>query len=298
MTSRLLLLTLLLLPSLSSALNPPPDPGDPGDPGTPASCSAAPLQPGQHTRSLTVDGQRRSYILHVPAGYDGESKVPLLLDFHALHTSADYQLNNSGTRAVADRENFLVAYPEGIDNAWNLGPCCTESRSVNDVGFARQLVTQLSADACVDEQRVYATGYSNGGGMAYLLACQAADLFAAVAPAAFDMIAEVPCSPSRPVSVFAHRGRLDLIVPYRGGPSTPPTGYPLEPITFLGAEGSFQRWTSLNNCQNATGSSGNCQSARNCADGVETVLCTARTGTHSPWDAQQSWNYLKNHRLP
>src|SRR5690606_16342397 len=111
MKSPALLLTLLLIPSLCFALNPPPD--EPGDPGTPSVCSAPTLQPGQHTRTLTVDGQRRSYILHVPAGYSGERKVPLLLDFHALHTSADYQLNNSGTRAVADSQNFLVAYPQG-----------------------------------------------------------------------------------------------------------------------------------------------------------------------------------------
>lgn len=294
----LLLLSFLLLPLTSHGINPGPEEPTPGDPGTPGLCADDNLQPGQHQRSLTIDGQRRQYILHVPRSYTGDREVPLLLDFHALHTSSGYQLDNSGTQQVANQQNIIVAYPQGIDNAWNLGPCCTESRTVNDVGFAREIVEQVSAEACVDRKRVYATGYSNGGGMAYILACRAADMFAAVAPAAFDMISEVQCNPSRPISVFAHRGRLDAIVPYRGGPSTPPTGYDLDPITFLGAEGSFERWSDLNSCGGSSSIGNNCVASGNCAGGVENVLCTARLGSHSPWDAQTSWDFLKQHSLP
>ncbi|MEX2441235.1 MAG: PHB depolymerase family esterase, partial [Pontimonas sp.] len=132
----------------------------------------------------------------MPANYDGSVEVPLLLDFHPLNSGSDYQSNNSGTAEVADREGFLVAYPQGIDGTWNFGPCCTESRTVDDVAFARAVVDDIRGEGCVAEKRVYATGYSNGGGMAYKLACDAADQFAAVAPAAFDMTEEMSCEPS------------------------------------------------------------------------------------------------------
>ncbi len=271
-----------------------PDPTPPG-----AACDSNQLSPGTTTRTITIDGQRREYILHVPRSYTGQNEVPLLLDFHALSSGADYQSRNSGTADVANNEGFIVAYPQGIDNAWNIGPCCTESRRVDDIGFARQLVDTISAQACIDEKRVYATGYSNGGGMSYKLACDAADKFAAVAPAAFDMIEELDCRPERPVSVFASRGQRDFIVPFEGGRSTPPTRYRLDPIHFLGAEGSFERWGELNSCSGQPQSIGNsCESYNNCAGGTEVVLCTSRLGGHRAWDAEQSWNFLKNHTLP
>lgn len=294
MITRLLLLALLGVVPISAMATNPTDPTDP-DPA----CVGKTLGAGETTRTIQVGGLNRSYILRVPGSYDGTTPVPLLLDFHALLTSASYQRNNSGTLDVAEAEGFIVAYPQGIDNAWNIGPCCTRSRTVDDIGFARAIVEQVKAEACVDEKRVYATGYSNGGGMAYTLACKAADVFAAVAPAAFDLIEEVSCTPSRPVSVFSARGRLDSIVPYEGGRSTPPTSYPLDPIHFLGAEGTFEKWAQINGCSGAPVSQGlSCDAYRNCAAGTEVVLCTSRFGGHSAWDAEASWDYLKDHQLP
>lgn len=299
----LTLLTWLLTPTLGLAIGLPgrggSDPVNPGNPGGEPACTRHQLSPGQTTQRVSINGVTREYILYVPRSYNGSAHVPLMLDFHPLSSSASYQRNNSGTAAVADREGVIVAYPQGINNAWNIGPCCTRERTVDDVAFARAVVEQVSARACVDDRRVYATGFSNGGGMSYKLACDAADIFAAAAPAAFDMIEEMACTPSRPVSVFAHRGRRDFIVPYNGGPSTPPTAYRLDPITFLGAEGSFSRWGQLNNCSSTTRSIGNnCSAYSNCDAGTEVVLCTANLGGHSGWDASQSWEFLRNHRLP
>lgn len=299
----LALLPFLLSPLASHALGLPggggggtsPDPGD----GNGVACDQHQLTPGQSNQRISVNGVTREYILYVPRSYNGSSHVPLMLDFHPLSSSSTYQRNNSGTAGVADREGFIVAYPQGIDNSWNIGPCCTRERTVDDVAFARAVVEQVSARACVDDKRVYATGYSNGGGMSYKLACDAADTFAAVAPAAFDMIEEMACTPSRPVSVFSFRGRRDFIVPYNGGRSTPPTGYRLDPITFLGAEGTFNHWGELNNCSASPRSTGNnCSAFSGCDAGTEVVLCTATLGGHRGWDANQSWDFLKNHRLP
>jgi pimeloyl-ACP methyl ester carboxylesterase len=192
---------------------------------------------------LEVGGLQRNFIVHVPEGYTGTTRVPLVLDFHALGGSGSQEQSSSGYQRIADQEGFLIAFADGIDNAWNIGPCCTNSRDVDDLGFAKAMVESIAADGCVDPKRVYAVGFSMGGGMSHYLACQAADVFAAVVPAAFDLLEpeEQDCEPARPISVLSFRSTNDIIVPYEGGPSNPPNGLPIT-IHFEGAEGTLERW--------------------------------------------------------
>jgi poly(3-hydroxybutyrate) depolymerase len=237
-------------------------------------------------------------LLHVPASYDATRAVPLVLDFHGLFLSGAQQRALSGYAELSEREGFIVAFPNGIDNAWNVGPCCTFSRSVDDLGFARALVSQLEADACIDERRVYAAGYSMGGGMSHALACNAADVFAAVAPAAFDLLAEQPCAPSRGITNMLFRGTNDAIVPYAGGASRPPNGLDTI-IHFLGAENTFARWASLNQCSGQpVETAPGCKTYSQCRDGAEVSLCTAAGGGHVVGDAEHGWQILKGHALP
>ena len=257
------------------------------------------LTPGDHDATIDIGGMSRNYIVHVPPGYDGQERVPLLLDFHPLTSDGAFQLANSGYAEVADREGFLVVYADGIDRAWNIGPCCTRERTVDDLGLALALVERMKAEACIDEKRVYAAGYSMGGGMSHFLACKAADVFAAVSPAAFDLIEEIDCQPARPISVHAFRGTIDFIVPYSGGASTPPTAYPLDPIHFLGAVGTFEKWAELNQCTGTpTAGMGGCQTYTTCAAGVEVTLCTAQGGGHVTGNAEIGWAALSKHTLP
>lgn len=286
------------LASSAFAIDRPTTPTNPTpDPEGPSCTKASDLRPGETTRRIRVGNTTREYILNVPRDYDGSTQVPLILDFHPLMSDADFQSSNSGTNSLSESAGFIVAYPNGIDNSWNFGPCCTESRSVDDEAFARAIVEELKEEGCVDEKRVYAMGYSNGGGMSHYLACDAADVFAAVAPAAFDLVEERQCNPSRPIPVYLTRGRLDFIVPYRGGASNPPTPYDLDTIHFLGAEGTFAKWAQINQC---TGQpqrlSSSCQAYDSCAGGVDVVLCTQ--GSHSGWDAQQAWDFLKDEQMP
>ena len=216
-----------------------------GASSAPIVCPTSPLQPGDTSASLQVGGVMRNYILHVPTGHTGKSPVPLVLDFHPILANDSYERMNSGYANLADTEGFVVAFPDGIDNAWNIGPCCTTSRTVDDLGFAKSLVTALEGQACIDPKRVYAVGYSMGGGMSHYLGCNAADVFAAIAPAAFDLLeeSEEPCHPSRPITEITFRGTADPIVPYDGGASMPPNGLNVT-IHFLGAVGTFQKWPS------------------------------------------------------
>ena len=139
--------------------------------------------------SFTSDGTTRSYLLHVPASYKGDSAVPLLVDFHGLFGSGQGERGSSGYAQLSDREGFVVAYPDGMGAAWNIGVCCAKAA---DEAFIRELVARIESEGCIDAARVYATGFSMGGGMSHYLACNAADVFAAVAERARMRGAERP----------------------------------------------------------------------------------------------------------
>jgi polyhydroxybutyrate depolymerase len=262
-------------------------------------CPSTAMPPGDSTGMVMVGSTPRVYYLHVPDSYTGQAPVPLVTDWHPILTNASFERGNSGYEQKGDEEGFIVAWPEGIDNAWNVGPCCTTSRDVDDVGFARAIVADISSKYCVDPKRIYAVGYSMGGGMSFKLACDAADLFAAVAPAAFELMEEDewPCNPSRPITVIAFNGSADLIVPYGGGASNPPNGLPIT-IHFLGAEGTFMKWQQLDGCSGTPAKSGDCTTYTQCKDGVEVTSCIKQGGGHDTGDPNVAWDTLKRFTLP
>jgi polyhydroxybutyrate depolymerase len=263
-------------------------------------CPTTALQPGNSNETIMIGSMRRTYILHVPPSYKGDKPVPLVIDWHPLFTSASYESTASGYAAKADQEGFIVAFPDGIDAAWNVGPCCTSSRDVDDLGLARGMVAAIEQRACIDKKRVYSVGFSMGGGMTLFLACNAADIFASFAPAAFDLLEEneEPCHPPRPVAVLAFRGTADPIVPYTGGASNPPNGLPIT-IHFLGAKGTSDKLAMLDGCMGSPmmGANG-CSMYSQCNDGVEVGLCTKTGGSHETGDPNVAWPFLMAHPMP
>ena len=159
-------------------------------------------------------------------------------------------------------------------------------------------MAQIQTTACIDPTRVYAVGVLTGGGMAYYLACHAADVFAAVAPAAFDLLEENvdDCIPSRPITVISFRGTADSRVPYAGGPSSLVPGMS---ITFLGAKATFEEWAEIDRCTGSPSAedSNGCSTYSGCQDGVEVILCTKQDGREEPGDASVAWPVLKRHTL-
>jgi polyhydroxybutyrate depolymerase len=267
-------------------------------PPSPVTCPASALPPGDTTRMLQVGSAARSFVLHVPPAYDGKRPVPLVVDFHGIGESGASELASSSYPAALDPEGVIMAFPDGLrgpaGTGWNVGPCCVAD--VDDVAFARALVTQVQAIACIDATRVYAVGVLTGGGMAHYVACHAADVFAAVAPAAFDLLEENvnDCVPARPITVISFRGTADSRVPYTGGPSSLVPGMPL---TFLGAQATFEAWARIDRCtgsRSAPDSKG-CSSYAGCQDAVEVVLCTKQDGREEPGDPSVAWPVLKRH---
>ena len=263
-------------------------------------------KPTDATKNLTVDSIARKYILHVPSAYTGTTAVPLVLDFHPIGGSASEWRTSSPYPAVIDKEGVISAFPDGLTGpsgqAWNVIGCCVSKvngADVDDVAFAKAIVADIEKVACIDTKRIYAVGFSMGGGMSNWLACKAADVFAASGPASFDLTQqnETGCAPARPITVIEWRGKSDNVVPYAGGHSTFVSGMPLD---FLGAVATFQKWASLDGCTgnpSAADSSG-CQTYSQCSASVQVTLCTDANGGHEAANAGIVWPILKKYTLP
>jgi polyhydroxybutyrate depolymerase len=185
---------------------------------------------------------QRTYLLHVPASYDGSAAVPLVLVFHGSGGSDASIFRWSGFNALADQAGFLVCYPDGIDGHWNV---VSGSGSPDDVGFVRALIGTLAGTYSIDPRQVFAAGMSMGGAFCQRLGLELSDQIAAIGPVAGPMAEalanEVPAQP--PVSVIAFQGTADTIVPFAGGPVVQQGSVPV-----LGAEAMAQRWATLNSC--------------------------------------------------
>src|SRR5262249_34265003 len=130
--------------------------------GTSTSCPGGGWTPGDQRITLMHDGVAREYEVHVPPGYTGTPRVPLVMTIHAAHHSIALVKGWSQMNPVADANGFIVVYPQGLD-CWNSGgilPGCTAAD--DDVGFLTSVVTDIESHACIDPKRVYATGISNG----------------------------------------------------------------------------------------------------------------------------------------
>jgi polyhydroxybutyrate depolymerase len=255
------------------------------------------IKAGDNNQMLTIGTLQRTYLVHAPPGYTGKTAVPVVFDFHGLSGNGAQQKSLSRWDKVGDAEGFIMVYPDGVDKAWNAGLCCANDTTIDDVAFVRAIIKALQASACIDPKRIYATGCSNGGGMSYKLACEAADVIAAVAPVDFDCVDGSSCSmckPTRPITEVQFRGTSDQLVAYDGSGA------------FMGAKKNFAFWGNLNMCTGSSGplsSNAACETYPMCSGGTETVLCTVQNGMHCGnystfMIPEVAWGVLKNEALP
>ena len=210
----------------------------------------AALQPGDHSRSVEVDGGERSYIVHVPPQYDRASPMPVVLAFHGGGANAENMVAFSGLNEKADEAGFIVVYPQGSGRlprmqTFNAGNCCghAAASSIDDVAYTRVVLDDLERVATVDRQRVFATGMSNGAMMTYRLASELSDRIAAIAPVAGPMGTK-DCRPMRAVSVMHFHGDADEFAPFKGGRGRGPSG-----TDFYSVQHSIDAWVAANGCR-------------------------------------------------
>lgn len=251
-------------------------------PPSATSPSAAPFQvagPGRYEGELVSGGLLRRFVLVVPESVP--TWAPLVLAFHGFAGSPAALEETSGLTRLAQRRGFVLVYPEasGHPRAWQADPRLGD----RDVRFVRDLVSLLTGRVSIDPSRVYAAGLSNGGGMAARLACDAADLFAAVATVA-GAYPTGACDPERAVPVVAFHGTADPIVPYGGW------GILLPPV-----EGWAAGWAERDGCDPSAevrviGDDVTSRTWGGCRDQAQVVLYTIAGGGHGwPGSGRTGW---------
>ncbi len=189
-------------------------------------CSSSDEQEPRHYQAtLTVDGLERSYLVNVPNDIGGDP-VPLVLVLHGTGGHASQSERDYRWSEKSNKEKFIAVYPEGVRNdgrlklrSWNAGRCChyAMEQNVNDVQFIARLIETIESKYSIDKDRVFITGISNGGMLAYRLGCELSDKVAAIASVSGNFIASEPCEPGRPIPVLHIHSTLDTKVPYLGG---------------------------------------------------------------------------------
>jgi polyhydroxybutyrate depolymerase len=209
-----------------------------------------PLSPGDHTRTLKVDGRERSYLVNVPKSYDGTKPVPVVLAFHGGLTNADVMVRFSGLSEKADEAGFVVVYPNGTGRqepllTWNAGNCCGYAalQNVDDVKFVGEVLDDVEKVIKVDTKRVYATGISNGGMMSYRLADEMSGRIAAIAAVGGGM-ARPSCAPKRPVPILHFHGTADEYAPFEGGRGSKSRSL----AVFYSVEHTMNQWIKADGC--------------------------------------------------
>jgi polyhydroxybutyrate depolymerase len=186
-----------------------------------AMCTAA--HAGNISRRIDVHGQPRTYELYMPASLSKSAPAPLVIALHGGLGQGRSMATLSGFSQLADREGFLVAYPDGLRRHWRDGrtmPGGMVDKEADDVAFMAALLDDAATLHAIDARRIYATGISNGAIFSHYLALKLSDRIAAIAPVAGGIATEVASDfhPAVPVSVLIINGRDDPLVPYDGGP--------------------------------------------------------------------------------
>jgi polyhydroxybutyrate depolymerase len=171
--------------------------------------------------TFRFNGLKRSYLIQVPAGSKTEP-MPLILALHGGGGTARSMCAMPGGLAEPARKaGYLLVCPNGVDRHWNDGRNIQTWRAhaegIDDAGFLIALIDHLSLQYPIDQERIFASGISNGGQMSYRLACERSDRIRAIAPVVASMAITLDCDPTDPVSILIINGTEDPLVPYDGG---------------------------------------------------------------------------------
>ncbi|MCC6801880.1 MAG: alpha/beta fold hydrolase [Anaerolineae bacterium] len=195
--------------------------------------------PGSYTVRQPVGDLERVYQVYIPERYNGDP-TPLVIVMHGAGGDGASTESLTGFDALADRENFVVVYPDGINNAWNDNrPGNPRISVVDDVRFLDNIIVFMERSLNIDPLRVYATGYSMGGMMSYRAGCELPRRFAAVASVASTMPLYLleNCDSTLPIPVLVVQGTDDPVIPWTGIPNA-----------YLSAAQTIGFWRDHNAC--------------------------------------------------
>lgn len=232
--------------------------------------------------SIVSSGLEREYLLYVPESYDRTRPTQLVISMHGGAMWPAAQKETSQWNRVADEHGFIVVYPSGVSGrgprAWSAG---IGPGLMLDVRFISELIDTLRASHNIDPTRVYANGLSNGGGMAFVLACRLSDRIAAVGIVASAIFLPwSACTDQRAVPMIAFHGTADRTTPYHGAKSW------VAPGVFPDIPAWTENWAKRNRCapnpvESVVATDVTRREYTSCADGAAVVLYTVRDGGHT-----------------
>ena len=259
--------------------------------------------------SIVHNGTERTFIIHIGRSYDAVEPTALVFVLHGGGGSAEVMPVFTGFNAIADRDNFIVVYPDGVENHWNDARepkiYSTHIENTDDTGFISSLIDVLAVNLNIDMKRVFVTGISNGGMMSHRLACELSDRIAAIAPVASSIpvnMADI-WNPSRAVSILIINGTDDPLVPWQGG------DIQLGEMSLgnvISVDRTVQFWNTKNGCQmkpeitqlserdTGDGTTVWVETYSGCTNGTEVVLFGIDGGGHT-WPG--SYQYAAEHLI-
>ncbi len=251
----------------------------------------APPGPGDYVETIKSGSRLRKFRLHVPSRYNPKNATPLLLAFHGTSASAAVLERETSFNPRADSMNFLVVYPEGLHRGWNIGECCRYSfmKNVDDVRFSLDVIRTLQRFMNVDSTRIYATGYSDGGSLAYLLACKHPRVIAAASAIGSTLYDPLPKCEG-PVSILNIHATRDGHVPFLGKTGTVASSERGE-HTEHSASDVVHFWLENNKCalESAAAKTENVKRDYYTCRGSEVVFFTIEGGDHGWPGGGRGW---------
>jgi len=269
--------------------------------------------------TIVSSGRERQYLLYVPPSYDRTKPTPLVISMHGAALWPAMQMNLSRWNRMADEYGFIVVYPSGsgVPRHWG---------GKADVRFISELIDTLEGAYNIDPTRIYADGFSNGGGMAFELSCTLFHRIAAVGTVAPALLLPSGwCTDSRPMPLISFHGTADPLAPYNGGTSlaSPPRFIAGKSIAFESVSTWKAYWARRNRCgpnpvESVVAADVTRIEYTDCAGDAAVVLYTVKGGGHSwpggkpmpmaVWlvgptsrsiDASSlMWAFYRKHRLP
>lgn len=213
---------------------------------------------GSKKQLIETNGSTREYLLHLPRSYDSSDNLPLVIALHGYTDNPRLMEFYSGLSRKAEKENFIVVYPYGTKSeddknlSWNGGSCCGNGvlSDVKDVEFINKLTDELITKYKIDPKKVYITGFSNGGLLAYRIASETPVRYKAIAVVSgtiggkvYKKLPEyVVPTPNKPISMLLMHGMKDGRIPYRGGLNEAKNG------EFKSFQDSSELWIKNNSC--------------------------------------------------
>lgn len=245
---------------------------------------------GTEEGEIEVGGRERTFLYHRPAGWKADAKWPLVVALHGRGGQGSSQEELTHMTGIADREGFIVTYPDGYRRSWHdardIGPAA--ENGVDDIAFVSALIDHFVAAHAADPARVFVAGTSNGGMMTFRVACELAHKIAAAGPV-IGLMPDNPayeCKPTRPVPMMIFAGGADPLVPYGGGDVIGD-----DKGKVLSAHATRARWAELNGCEaadfqqtiDAVDDGTHVLEMRHsrCREGSQVVLFTVEGGGHT-----------------